>query len=48
MQSFQNHEIPGWHNSHDIVTSKEGVIGHKSVATVTFISPAYNPGNYIG
>lgn len=29
MQSFQNHEIPGWHNSRGIVISKEGVIGHK-------------------
>jgi len=42
MQSFQNHEISGWHNSCGNLTSKEVVIGHKSVATVTFISPAYN------
>ena len=42
MQSFQNHEMSGWHNSRGNLTSKEVVIGHKSVATVIFISPTYN------
>ena len=42
MQSFPNHEMSGWHNSHGNLTSKEVVIGHKSIATVIFISPAYN------
>lgn len=42
MQSFQNHKMSGWHTSHGSLTSKEVVIGDKSVATVIFISPAYN------
>lgn len=42
MQSFQNHEMSGWHNSRGNLISKVVVIGHKSVATVVFISPAYN------
>jgi len=42
MQSFQNHEMSGWHNSRGNLTSKEVVIGHKSLATVIFISPAHN------